>query len=487
YVMSVVLKPGVNDIGPADVSTYITGQKGSGGGSEGNTVVHPYPSYNSTTWLSDGPVTYNGSMGYSYNWTYFNKDQDPTEDIKKVINCEMSFDDLKTVTPAYGNDYWILGYGNMETQFNKNYFVTEPTLLYLEKGTWNINIANTNCDYLRLVNANQLVGGRGDSESITLSEGKGTLEIELERPTAFYFDNGGGSFGWLEYTVEYNINPDLSYDVITDFPKTANIVTNYQWVKSTSVNTVDGKINISNMYDNSLLFVSGSPEEAAFITNVVNKNLMDGSEYRTEYLDVYNQKIVSYTIRETSRDLSDYLYLSIDRSHGNVYTGESIDVDSERIPTGEQTNSKFYAGKHFSIAVSYDTSRIMYVAIGFTTVFGEVDYAPLQSGRLYEFDMESAAEYELYAVLKNGENDMSPLEVGIYTSGLSEEDNYGTVFAIVAIAFCVLAFGTLFMAGRRPKWNDNTGLPDFDASTPESPSVDTDVPEDVTPESTEDK
>ena len=36
------------------------------------------------------------------------------------------------------------------------------------------------------------------------------------------------------------------------------------------------------------------------------------------------------------------------------------------------------------------------------------------------------------------------------------------IFAVVAIVLCVMAFGILFLSGRRPKWGELEGLPSAD-------------------------
>ena len=53
---------------------------------------------------------------------------------------------------------------------------------------------------------------------------------------------------------------------------------------------------------------------------------------------------------------------------------------------------------------------------------------------------------------------MGPVEIDIYTENVAQADDYGMVFAAVAITLCVIAFGILFISGRRPKWKDNSGL-----------------------------
>ena len=141
-------------------------------------------------------------------------------------------------------------------------------------------------------------------------------------------------------------------------------------------------------------------------------------------------------------------------------------ISTEKISTGDEDGSQFYADKGFSIAVDYDTTRTAYVAIVFTTNYGSKEYAPLQPGRLYSFDMKNAAEYEIYGVLKENATDISPLEVRFYTEGVPTTDSNGMVFAVVAILLCALAFGTLFYSGLHPKWGEDAGLPDGSEDVP---------------------
>jgi hypothetical protein len=45
-------------------------------------------------------------------------------------------------------------------------------------------------------------------------------------------------------------------------------------------------------------------------------------------------------------------------------------------------------------------------------------------------------------------------EYKIYTEGLLEPDDNGTIFAVVTIGLCAVFFGLLFISGRKPKWKD---------------------------------
>ena len=445
-----------------EIGLYTSGISGGSSASEGNSITHPYNT-NCTIWVSKEKVTYD----YSHSdWMYFA--QNPTDDLKKVLSGEMSFMDLSPVTPSYGNKYWIAGFNNnYNTSFAKEYLLSNPDLIYLEKGTWTINVVRTDCSSLSLYNANYLIGGDDDSKRIDLAGGRGSVKVELERPTAFFFNSyGGGDAPWISFTIEYNIDPLPEKKEVTDYSDKATVLTNYQWVKMTTQTSLDGRV--APEYGSYIFFVQGSPEEAAFVENVVKKNKTNGSDYSQPYVDVHSRKVVCYSLSRIDGHISSTIYLRVnpnfDDLSGPDTTHNQYAVSSERIPTGENSNSQFYAGKKFSMSVRYDTDRILYVAIAFTNLWGDTDYAPLESGRLYEFEMESAAEYEIYALLKDGAEDMGPVEVDIYTSGIAEKDDYGYIFAIVAIALCVLAFGTLFMAGRRPKWSEDTGLPKHSGS-----------------------
>ncbi len=480
YDLCVYSKMNPSSVSLVDVGVYTAGIGGPSDKGEGNTITHPY-SGNYTVWVSAEKQTYEWSMS---GLMCFN--QDPTDDLKKVIAGEMSFSDLHSVSPVTGKKYWIVGFTeNSSIAFEKNYLMTNPNLIYLEKGTWTINVVDTNCKSLNLYNANYLIGGDDDSKRFDLTGGKGSVKLEVQRPTAYYFQSyEGGSYDtpWLSYTIEYNIDPVPQKEEVTNYSDKATVLTNYQWVKYTTNSRIDGRIALE--WDRYIYFAQGSSEEADFLENVVSKNRTNGSAYSKEYLDVYNQKVVFYGLSRVDGYTPSIVQLQVNTSHEDIHNPDTKQMEysvvSERIPTGEDTNSKFYAGKTFSMSVKYDTDRILYVAIAFTNLFGENDYAPLESGRLYEFEMESAAEYQIYALLKEGADDMSPVEVEIYTSGIAEKDNYGMVFAVIAIILCVIAFGTLFMAGRKPKWNDSTGLPDGSDTVYEAPSEP--VPEPEVPE-----
>ena len=105
----------------------------------------------------------------------------------------------------------------------------------------------------------------------------------------------------------------------------------------------------------------------------------------------------------------------------------------------------------------------------FSAEFGLHESLPIYSGGLGILSgdhMKTASEYELYCIpVTSSDGVITPTEIGLYTENVGEADNMGTVFAIVAIVLCVIAFGTLFYAGRRPRWNDSAGLPG-DAEVP---------------------
>ena len=77
--------------------------------------------------------------------------------------------------------------------------------------------------------------------------------------------------------------------------------------------------------------------------------------------------------------------------------------------------------------------------------------------------MLCAAEYELYAIpVSTSDSTLQPIDIEIHTENVASPDSNGMMFAVVAIILCVIAFGILFLASRRPKWGEMEGLPSAD-------------------------
>ena len=441
-----------------------------------NKTVYPYDKWNSRAWVSTSPETY---WGYGSTIICFDKDGgDPYDDIVKVANGEMAYSDLNKIeSPVSGTQYWIAGFtqDTMGITDIRNITV-EPQIFYLDAGTYTINIVSALGDELYLRNANDLVDSKGgDSERITLSDGKGSVDVELRIPSAFYFISYG-STSWVENPITYNVDPEPTAKTVSSYSQSATVVANKQWVSYTTVEPLNGKVQF---YDsNAYIFAKGSAEDNAFLDNVVKKNKIDGSAYKSPSttIDLYGQQLVTYKLVNVGEGDRSYDWINIDEDHGTNYQNVRVELTTERFETGEDVNSKLYAGKNFSLAVKYDTSRILFVAIGFPTLYGSIDYVPLESEKLYSFEMDCASEYQLFAMVKDSSDSLDAVEVEIYTDGIATPDDGGYIFAGIAIVLCALAFGTLFMAGRRPKWKENAGLPDYEATMPddaESPVDDT--------------
>ena len=446
-----------------------------------NKTILPYDRWNTKAWVSTQKEYYNGESGV----LCFNTD--PYDDIVKVANGQMDSSDLNYVeSPTYGTKYWIAGFSYYSPSYSVRDVAVEPQIFYLDSGKYTIKILHAVGSDIYLRNANDLVDSKGgDSERIPLTDGKGDIEVDLRNPTAFYFSASGETM-WILNPITYTVDPEPAIKTVSDYSQKATVVANKQWVAYTTVASLDGKVQF---YDSSTYcFAKGSSGDTAFLENVVKKNKIDASAYKpaSSTFDVYGQQIVMYKLVNVDEGGQSYTWINISSDHSDSnYTSERYEVTTERFETGQDVNSKLYAGKNFSLAVKYDTSKVVFIAIAFPTLYGNTDYVPLESGREYSFEMDCASEYQLFAMVRDSSDSLDAVEVEIYTEGIATPDDGGMIFAVVTIILCALAFGTLFMAGRRPKWKEDAGLPDFDAPTPESPSED--VPGDIPAEIDEDK
>ena len=448
-----------------------------------NKTVYPYDKWNTRAWVSTSDMTYNGDP--STDILYFNGN--PSEDIVKVANGTMDYSDLNNVEPVEGALYYAAGFTSYTGIYSSVTQVpVEPQIFYLDAGTYTINIVSAHGDEIYLRNANDLVDSKGgDSERITLSEGRGSVEIELRIPSAFYF-NAYSSYSWVENPITYNVDPEPTAKTVSSYSQSATVVANKQWVSYTTNEPLNGRVQL---YDSiSYTFAKGSAEDNAFLDNVVRQNKIDGSAYKSPSttIDLYGQQLVTYKLVNVGEGDRSYDWIYIDETYSESnYQNVRVELTTERFETGDDVNSKLYAGKNFSLAVKYDTSRILFVAIGFPTLYGSIDYVPLESEKLYSFEMDCASEYQLFAMVKDSSDSLDAVEVEIYTDGIATPDDGGYIFAGIAIVLCALAFGTLFMAGRRPKWKENAGLPDYEATMPDDAessvedAAETEVPDDT--------
>ena len=471
-------------------------------------TTYAYSKYGTYACVSEDARTYYGGSSGTYPVYYFPEaGGSPYDNVLKFVKGEISYETLMadSVTPDYGLNYYEVVFPLNSGGYDIGYRVIDvtPRLIFLEAGAHTIYI--TGCgEITKLVirSADYLSGSDYSSKSIAITDGKGSIKLESNIPQAYLFDidYSGTQLDWASNPITYYIDPYDEPKIVTDFNRTAKVLSNKQWIRQTSEYTLDGTVVIGNYYssDHMYYFAEGSEKEKEFVKNVVDMNTSDTTGYTDDtyisespkppgyrMIDLNGKRIVAYQCVTMGDYISNNLWVNgkYDPStHSIDYDAyrNGISIDTEKIPTGETDGSKFYADKGFSIAVDYDTSRFVFVAIKFTTTYGMVQYGPLQPGRLYSFDMKNAAEYEIYGMLKEDATDIGPMEVRFYTEGVPATDNYGLVFAVVAVLLCALAFGTLFYAGMHPKWSDEVGLPDASESFAEtSDTADTGPSEEI--------
>lgn len=422
---------------------------------------------------------------------------DPTDWLLDYINDRMDLDALKGKTGftdkfsrTDGHSYYYFavstpgyGYNYSDVTYTKQkYLDFTPNYIYLDEGKYELNILDTNCNSIYVYSTTEMIDRDYAYDYISITDGKGSGKVEVKTTDMIMIGDGGSSYygnlenSWREKTITYTIDPAPGKgESRTSFDTTVKILTDKEWVKQTTDDRLTGEFSSRS---GSFVFVTGSTEEAAFIENVIDKGLTDGSSYGTDTAVVSDSTLTVYSCRNTSS----YVPKKVELRSYNEETGynetNSYSAKFERLSSFDVKPYKFYANHDFVISVHYDVTKVKAVIMMVPGTFGDTYYV-LQSDRVYDFHMLASAEYELYAMPSSSSSaTLMPVEIGIYTEHVGKADNIGTVFAIIAILLCVAAFGTLFYAGMRPKWNDMTGLPEDTAPVAEAPS---DIPEDAEP------
>lgn len=419
---------------------------------------------------------------------------DPFDNVVKYVNGQMNLTQFRALDGfkersdlESGKSYYYVSISGGDLSYNDETgrwrtfddirrIPISPDYLFLDKGEYHIVITDTDLTH---ISVDGMVDDRYDYIDITDRKGAGDIKLKAQE-AIFFSDSGSSSHSlddtWREKSITFTIDPAPSEaQKKTEFDSTVKILSDKEWIRSITADSLTGEY-----YNNSggYMFVSGSAEETAFLENVVNKGLIDASGYGSMSVDVTGQHIVVYKCRNSSSDLPTTLWLSStedDGYGGTRYLSNGFECRSEKMSVSDVKPFKFYANYDFSLAVKYDTTRIKAVVMMYPGFMGTTQYAVLESERLYDFHMVYSAEYELYAIpVTSSSATLTPTEIGIYTSNVGSSDDFGMMFAIVAIFLCVLAFGTLFYAGRRPRWNEMTGLPESGGEL-----VQHEVPDDV--------
>lgn len=431
--------------------------------------------------------------------------EDPYDAVVRYINEEINLATLKTmcgyvdnVHRESGKSYYYVSISGEPPYTNDDkgrsvryekvsYIQVTPKYLYLEPGDYHISVTDSDCTNVYV----QCLAGRLDCY-IDIKDRAGSDDFTLEGQNAIwvtgYASSGTGTIDdtWREKSITYTIDPaPAEGKTVTDFPKTVKVLSDHEWVRYTTTDSYTGYFTNEN--SGQLMFIKDSAEEKEFLANVIDKGLMDGSEYWSDHCEPAGEKLVIYVCRNTSSSLDRTAWLNQRTEEGTTwrYITVQAEVTGEKLSAFDVKPYKFYANYDFSIAVKYDMNKIKAVVMIYPNAMGQTVYSVLQSDRLYDFHRTFASEYELYAIpMTTGEATLEPSEIGLYTENVATSDDYGMIFAVIAIVLCILAFGTLFYAGRRPMWSDSTGLPDGSESESESeaPADGISVSEDIEPE-----
>ena len=439
--------------------------------------------YSSTRTIDAGKIVVQGQAFFTEN---------PYETVIRYINGEITLTELKAScgftkmsSRIEGNSYYNVSIsgswsGDSVTPYVR-FINVQPNYIFLQKGEYHLNIVDTDLIRIRVNGLNE----NARYDTITIENKTGSSDLSVTSNDAIWFTDDSDDWGtslensWREKKITYTLDPAPDQgQVITTFESTAEILPDKEWIKMTTVNGVTGTYSLQNRY---VMFVSGSDEEKEFLANVIDKGLIDGSGYGETILTVNGQTLVFYACRESSSWVPTNVWLT-NESDPTRRESESFEVRSEKLSVSDVKPFKFYANYDFSIAVKYDTTKVKAVVMMFPTIYGSTNYSVMESGKLYEFHQVSAAEYELYAIpATSATATLAPVEIEIHTDNVASPDDNGMIFAGVAIVLCAIAFCILFLSGRRPKWNEDTGLPSEgveivrnevseEASEPDAPS-----------------
>ena len=429
-------------------------------------TIHPYSKdaklyYSTVSRVYDKSVyDYYFQSGHMY-YTY-----DPATVVTKYANRESDslgdyvvYDSEKR-NLKNGTEYWDVYYQRYSSDPGDSPWMFKSVALrmeaiYLPSGTYEIKFTSSNMDETRC----RLEPVAGYIYTSEFTNGTGTVKLPLTESSSFYVEaNNTGrystSYDGLDWVMQYTITPAVPEMKTVDCEKTVTTGTNKVWVRYESDSTVSaGTYRL--MKDNCFVFAKGSAQEKEFLTNVVDKGLTDTSGYTPRYFELTSSSYVDIYMIGSVGDSLYKQYFSVERYKSGGWTWMEDGIEAYPTVMTKNENYTFYGGQNFSIAVDFDTSEYIYVML--TTGSSAVCMEPK---KLYSIKSVTAAEYELYAIMADGSTaPLSSATIKIHTEGVNEPDNYGVIFAVVAILFCAVAFFLLFYHGRRPKWDEMTGLP----------------------------
>ncbi len=331
-------------------------------------------------------------------------------------------------------------------------------LLYLPAGTYEVKFTSNTMDKTacRVTEVNDRSGRYFDD----FSDGKGVVKMPLTEPGSFYvraYSTEGSSdpiakFSWV---MDYTISPAPKEQRTVVCDKNVTVGTDKMWVKYTARTALPAGEYIMNEYSGNpyYYFIRGSGEESAFVTNVVDKGLSDGTAYKHvgNFVLDGNSYIDVYTLDDALNPRSYYTNFGANNITDHNYYNFTADPETIKEPS----QYKFYGSQHFSVAVDYNDDDYEFVVLrsGATCIY-------MEQNKLYSVDASTASEYMIYAILADGSTaSIESADIKMYTENVADSDGAGVAFAAVSIGFCAIAFFMLFWFGRRPKWDDSTGLP----------------------------
>jgi hypothetical protein len=247
------------------------------------------------------------------------------------------------------------------------------------------------------------------------------------------------------YSTYYNASPDISlYSKAPDVDYTIKKSgTANKWYSKEFVLDA-GNHNISTTFY-SWTFIKGSEDEIRFLSEVIDKNC-----------NVYNSINFSNSSNFTlDQRCTVVVYVLADRY--DIYNqtveyyvdNDTITGPGELIVGSEYDSIYLQANEKAKLIVDYDSASYgLYLASG-------RDLIVIPDNMVVELSTDISREYLLvFEPYVMNSSAAFEVEYKIYTEGLLEPDDNGTIFAVVTIGLCAVFFGLLFISGRKPKWKD---------------------------------
>ena len=249
-------------------------------------------------------------------------------------------------------------------------------------------------------------------------------------------------------TVRYHVTPDIK---VEECVPTMNVQTLIQQSWRSAIIHLDYALYNAGDSNNTFLIPYG--EDAKFYDEVVKEQkyyvYQAGDDVKYNIIRMNTSKSLGgdYVLYYEGTNSRIYLYPS--GPYGSIYCNAEY-VDPQNI-------YKVYADGYstFKFGADFDSSK--YSAYLVTKGMFNSNYILLEPNVLYTIDNSEGQEYSLLVIAKSLSNgDPLNASISIQTVNVPVADESSDIFAVTAIAICVIVFGLLFISGRKPSWSKVT-------------------------------